>query len=167
MRHAVVCSRGPPADDDFDDLHPTTIRRTAMRRIWKLRSVGTKLAAVLAMMCLVVAMAAQAGASQEADRGAQAAPESVAGWPIYFAMECSMSSTTVTAQMVVQSTQTGTGYVNIYKRKSTGNVLVAHVTKSGQDFRLYAYEPRQAGYGYFATAGFNASSFSRSAGDNC
>jgi hypothetical protein len=137
-----------------------------MHMMWKLRPVTTKLAAVLVGMSLVVAMAAQAGAS-EAGRAAQAAPESVAAYPIVFNMECKFSGSTVVAQMYVQSTQYGTGYVNIYKRTSSGNILVEHRTKSGENFSLYAYEPRQSGYGYFATAGFNASSFSRSGGDNC
>jgi hypothetical protein len=138
-----------------------------MHMMWKLRPVTTKLAAVLVGMSLVVAMAAQAGASQEAGRAAQAAPESVAAWPIVFNFQCNINGSTVVAQMYVDSIESGTGYVNIYKRTSSGNVLVEHRTKSGTFFRLYAYEPRQSGYSYFATAGFNARSFSRSGGDNC
>jgi hypothetical protein len=137
-----------------------------MRRTWYLNTVTRKLAAVLLAASLTLAIAAQAGASQQAGR---TSPESVAV-AIYLTGGCHIhvqpGTDTVHGWMRVDSDEYGTGYVNVYKRTSSGNLLVSRATASGRHFGLDAYEPRGP-YTYFATYGFNATTGSRSGSDNC
>jgi hypothetical protein len=154
-------------------IGPTVRQRsgeTAMHhKVWHPGPVTTKLAALLVAASLVVAMAAQAGASQASARASQAAPESVQA-DIHLQGGCYFIDgpgyVRVKGWMTVSSNEYGTGYVNIYKRTRSGNVLVARATRSGTSFRLTAYEPYQP-YNYFATYGFNARTGSRSGGDDC
>jgi hypothetical protein len=80
---------------------------------------------------------------------------------------CRIRSGTVHAWISVSSSASGTGYVNIYKRSSSGNLLVARSTASGKDLFLHAYEPYSSGRSYFATMGFNGPQGSASAGIDC
>jgi hypothetical protein len=138
-----------------------------MRRVWHLGPVARTLAAGLVAASLVMAMAAaaQAAPSQQASRAAQVAPES-AEW-IHLDGGCYIRSGWVRGWMSVNSNYYGTGYVNVYRRTSSGNVLVARAARSGRSFYIAATEPYQSGRSYFATWGFNSSGGSASEGMSC
>jgi hypothetical protein len=80
---------------------------------------------------------------------------------------CRISGGQVHAWVDVTSGGNGTAYVNIYKRSSSGNLLVARTTKYGNDIFLHAYEPYSSGSSYFATMGFNGWQGNVSAGIDC
>ncbi|HEY5988143.1 MAG TPA: hypothetical protein VIV12_17480 [Streptosporangiaceae bacterium] len=121
-----------------------------MRMGWLLRSVAAKLTAVLVAAILMVALMVAPAAAYIIIQGS-----------------CDISGSWVIGDMAVTSNYYGTGYVNIYKRTSSGNLLVARATGSGKNFYLRAIEPRSSGYSYFETYGFNSSNGSASGGDNC
>jgi hypothetical protein len=80
---------------------------------------------------------------------------------------CRISGSTIHAWIDVTSGASGTAYVNIDRRSSPSNVLVEHVTRSGSDIFLHAYEPFVSGRSYFATMGFNGPQGNASAGLDC
>ena len=122
-----------------------------MRRMWNLKPGTTKLAAaILLAASLLVAMTSTAQA----------------GW-IELHGYCILGSKQVDGFMSVSSDEYGTGYANIYRRTSSGNVLVARVTRSGRSFYMDAYEPRVAGASYFETFGFNSPLHNVSGSDPC
>ena len=136
-----------------------------MRRMWQPRSATAMLCAVLVTASLLVAMTGAAQA-QPGHHGTSAKQVAARGW-VHLTGYCYHGSTRVTAYMSIDSNEYGTGYANIYRRRSTGNVLVAHVTRSGSRFYMYAYEPYVSGASYFETFGFNSRSYNVSGGDDC
>ena len=103
-----------------------------MRRMWQPRSATTMLGAVLVAASLLVALTGTAQA-QPSQHGTPAKQVARRGWATLTGY-CYRTSTRVSAYMSIDSDEYGTGYANIYRRKSTGNVLVARGTRSGSRF---------------------------------
>jgi hypothetical protein len=136
-----------------------------MRRMWQPRSATTMLGAVLVAASLLVALTGTAQA-QPSQHGTPAKQVARRGWATLTGY-CYRTSTRVSAYMSIDSDEYGTGYANIYRRKSTGNVLVARGTRSGSRFYFNVYEPYVSGASYFETFGFNSPHHKLSGSDDC
>jgi hypothetical protein len=139
-----------------------------MRMRWHLRSVTPKLGAVLIAVSLLVVMTAaggQAASSQESNQARPVAAETAA-W-VHLDGGCFYTrSGGFTAWETADSNVTGTGYVNLYKRTTSGDILYVHVTHRGRSFFQQARYPYRTGY-WFATYGFNGPGVNASGGERC
>jgi hypothetical protein len=136
---------------------------------WNKRPGTTRLTAVLLLTCLVVALMA-AGAQAQPNRQTAVAAPTPKSVQLYGSCTFSVRWDHVDAWMSVWvSGTTGVGYLNIYRRFASGNVLVSHKTGSikSHSMSLSSSINLAAGGRYFATWGINSASGNSSGGVDC
>lgn len=136
---------------------------------WNKRPGTTRLTAVLLLTCLVVALMAAGAQAQPNRQTAVAAPSARA---VQLSGDCyfSVRFDKVYARMSVWvSGTTGVGYLNIYRRFASGNVLVSHKTGSirSHSLSLNSSINLASGGRYLATWGINSASGNSSGGVSC
>jgi hypothetical protein len=139
---------------------------------WNQRSRTSRLTAVLVLTCLVVALMASAAQAQPSrqTRVAALTPNSALSVQLYGSCTFSVRWDHVDAWMSVWvSGTTGVGYLNIYRRFASGNVLVSHKTGSirSHSLSLDSSINLASGGRYFATWGINSASGNSSGGVDC
>lgn len=141
---------------------------------WNKRPGTTRLTAVLLLTCLVVALMAGAAQAQPNRQTAVAAPTPKSVQSVRLSGDCTFTVRWdhVDAYMSVWvSGKTGVGYLNIYRRFASGNVLVSHKTGSinpnSQGMYLSSSINLASGGRYFATWGINSASGNSSGGVSC
>jgi hypothetical protein len=137
---------------------------------WSKRPDTTRLTALLVLTCLVVALMAGAAQAQPSRHAPVAAP--ITARQVQLDGDCwfSVRWDNVYAQMSVYvSGTTGVGYLNIYRRFATGNLLVSHKTGSikSHSMSLSSTIDLASGGRYFATWGINSASGNSSGGVSC
>jgi hypothetical protein len=136
---------------------------------WNKRPDTTRLTAVLVLTCLVVAL--MAGAAQARPTQAAAVGPNTARY-VDLDGDCwfSVRWDNVYAHMgAYVSGTTGVGYLNIYRRFASGNLLVSHKTASikSHSLTLSSSINLASGGRYFATWGINSASGDSSGGVSC
>jgi hypothetical protein len=137
--------------------------------MWNKRPGTTRLTAVLLLTCLVVALMA-AGAQAQPNRQTAVAAPTPKSVQLYGNCTFSVRWDHVDAYMSVWvSGTTGVGYLNIYRRFASGNVLVSHKTGSisSHSMSLDSSINLASGGRYFATWGINSASGNSSGGVDC
>jgi hypothetical protein len=142
-----------------------------MRAKGDLRPGTARLVGVLLVSCLTVALLA-AGAQAQTGRRAALGPNTIQA--VQLSGDCffSVRWDWVHAHMSAwTSGGTGTGYLNIYRRFATGNMLVSHRTgridPNSHRMSISTYIDLASGGRYFATWGINSSSGNSSGGVSC
>jgi hypothetical protein len=137
-----------------------------------LRPATLRMVAVLFVTCLTVALIAVGAQAQPTQLSRQAALGPISTQAVDLSGDCYVSNRwgKVYAHMGAWvSGTTGTGYLNIYRRFATGNMLLSHNTATIRSHSLtISSSVRKASGGrYFATWGINSSSGDSSGGMSC
>jgi hypothetical protein len=137
-----------------------------------LRPTTARLSAVLIVSCLTVALMAAGAQAQPAESSGQAALGPATIEAVDLDGDCYVSNRwgKVYAHMGAWvSGTTGTGYLNIYRRFASGNLLLSHKTATirSHSLTIDSSVRKASGGRYFATWGINSSSGDSSGGMSC
>jgi hypothetical protein len=146
-----------------------------MRAKWNQRSGISRLTAVLLLTCLLVGLLAVGAQAQTTQPSRQASLKplttlTINSVQLYGNCYVSVRWSKVYAYMSVWvSGTTGVGYLNIYRRFASGNLLVSHKTASIQSHSLSISSSVALASGgrYFSTWGINSASGNSSGGMSC
>jgi hypothetical protein len=136
---------------------------------WNQRSGTSRLTTVLLLTCLMVALLA-AGAQAQPSQQAVVGPNTVETVDLSGDCYVSVRYHKVYAHMGVWvSGTTGVGYLNIYRRFASGNVLVSHKTASivSHSLSISSSVALASGGRYLSTWGINSASGDSSGGRSC